>query len=435
MADEKPIIVIKKKGGHGGHHGGAWKVAYADFVTAMMAFFLVMWLVNTADQSTKQNIAKYFRQPGLFDEGSGTPLLIGEGGILDKAFVPQRNKTERDYAGKGEDKRRLPPARKDDKEQVGGFGPVQNAVGQKHVEGEPLEAAEPQAAAEPAPPPSPAGAAAQAGGGGTGSEQFKLRDLAARVADIIKAPELKEALGKLDVRLDSDGLLIEIMDTDQTSMFASGSASITPAAQEAFVRVADLLAPLSNKIDVIGHTDAKPYSTRRGYGNWELSSDRANAARRLLETAGIPETRLAGVVGRAARDLRNPADPLNIENRRITLKVRFDDQPRPAKAPTADTLRELQAPPPQDGPQVMPVKDSVPASAAQQQQQQQQQLAAGAPPAQNQALKRPKKWTARVETAPLPDKPVKENPPPPEIDELIFKHRPVLGANEPFFDF
>ena len=88
MADDKPIIVIKKKGGHGGHHGGAWKVAYADFVTAMMAFFMVMWLVNSAETKTKKAIASYFRRPGLFESGSGTPLLIGGSGMLPEAFAP-----------------------------------------------------------------------------------------------------------------------------------------------------------------------------------------------------------------------------------------------------------------------------------------------------------------------------------------------------------
>ncbi len=325
MADDKPIIIIKKKGGHGGHHGGAWKVAYADFVTAMMAFFMVMWLVNSAEQVTKQNIASYFRKPGIFASGSGTPLLIGEAGILSDGYVPPHPEdTKQRHKGSAANKMKGTSGTEDsaalnkrvsvvgedgkrgrktaDKDALEGFARIKTVNDDADYELE--RAAINKKFAE--------------------QIQEQLRSI----------PNLKDILGQVEVKIEADGVNIEIMDTEKVSMFASGSASITAEAQTAFAKIADALSPLPHKLDIIGHTDAKGFSSRPGgYSNWELSADRANAARRLLETKGIQSSRIISVVGRSDKELKIPDNPLAPSNRRITVKMRFDDIPPAASIP------------------------------------------------------------------------------------------------------
>jgi chemotaxis protein MotB len=348
MADDKPIIVIKKKGGHGGHHGGAWKVAFADFMTAMMCFFLVMWLVGTADVNTKQNIARYFRQPGLFVKGSGTPLLIGEGGILRDGYVPPHPARENKYRGKGEDP-----------QQAKGGTDLDVADKEITVKGGKKSATFYNSNVKPEENPDEivvddtAGAKTKlqkAGGNGNedgaAAERARFEELAQEITQKVQhIPELSEQLGNLEVKLESDGLVLEIMDTDHSSMFHSSSTQILPDAQKAFTQIASLLAEFPNKIDIIGHTDAKPFSSRRnGYSNWDLSSDRANAARRILEASGIERERILSVIGRADKDLKAPEDPYGAQNRRISLKMRFskDNVISAGKLPSAlDGLRDF----------------------------------------------------------------------------------------------
>ncbi|RMG43038.1 MAG: chemotaxis protein MotB [Candidatus Dadabacteria bacterium] len=305
MAEEKPIIVIKKKGGHGGHHGGAWKVAYADFVTAMMSFFLVMWLINSADVATKQNIASYFKKPGLFSSGSGTPLMIGEAGILKDAYVPYKGDKTKNAPGEGEE---------DNQHKHEGKEKVQGMQGGKDIQKETkLNKLKTGGPAE-----------------GQKTQLEVQKEAFEQVAEQIRreiaaSPELKELLGIVDVKVEADGLNIEIIDTEKTSMFALGSARILPEARRAFLKLGRLIKKLPNKIDIIGHTDARPFSrSGRGYTNWELSADRANAARKLLLEAGIKPEQISSVVGRADRDLRIPEKPFDAANRRITLKMRFN---------------------------------------------------------------------------------------------------------------
>ena len=457
MADDKPIIVVKKKGGHAGHHGGAWKVAYADFITAMMAFFLTMWLVNTADTATKKNIAKYFRQPGLFSQGSGSPLMTGESGILDSAFVPERTRKERDYMGKGED----PNAPKEDSALAPQPSPVKPTPGKKTRQIKPstVEAG-----------PGPGGPAVttaalkgEKGAKAALAERQKLSEVAKEIQrQVAMTPQLKEALGNLDVKFDPDGMIIEIMDTAKSSMFMVGGTTVTPAGREAFARVAKLLQPLQNKIDVIGHTDARPFAAGRGYGNWELSADRANEARRLLETVGIPATQIAGVMGRADRDLRNTTDPTSLENRRITLKVRFGpDAPAVPGEPAAQALGGKSAsgspsggtapsstggkdaaPGQEARPPATTPTDSGPAAAGSTGKPEDstgpgKDEAEPAPeptPGANGKIAAPwKKMGSRKETVRIPDQTLKENPAP--ADGMVFKNRPVLGPNEPILDY
>ncbi len=295
MADDKPVIIIKKKGGHGGHHGGAWKVAYADFVTAMMAFFMVMWLVNSAATPTKQSIASYFRRPGLFEQGSGTPLMQGEAGILDDAYVPPHPYQDRKSKGKDQDiqnqvqTQKTPPEKKQEVEEA--YLTQGNSAEEKE------------------------------------QQTKEMEELAQEIRqELSKIPDIKDILGDLEVKVEADGLVIEIMDTSKGSMFDLASARITGSAQMAFKQVAGMLAKFPNKLDIMGHTDAKPFGNRvGGYTNWELSSDRANAARRLLTEAGVAGDRILSVVGRADKDLRNKTNPMAAENRRITIKMRFAD--------------------------------------------------------------------------------------------------------------
>ncbi len=358
MADDKPIIIIKKKGGHGGHHGGAWKVAYADFVTAMMAFFMVMWLVNSADVTTKQNIASYFKRPGIFQEGSGTPLLLGQSGILNDAYVPAKKLTKNQVPGKI--KAAIEQESGGAKGAAGkgaGIEPEEELTTTEHSEediglykenkqlGDQDEKVETiPADAEKDDMISSGDAAAgklqgkgqqgaekgEAAKGDTGLisalEQKLLDATASEIKDLIKrSPELEALLGVVDVKIEDNGLNIEIMDTERTSMFAIGSAQVLPQAEAAFSKITSILAKIPNQVDIIGHTDSKPFSNRpSGYSNWELSADRANTARRILERNGISPEKIISVVGRADRDLRKASDPNSAENRRITLRVRFE---------------------------------------------------------------------------------------------------------------
>ena len=393
MADDKPIIVVKKKGGHGGHHGGAWKVAYADFVTAMMAFFMVMWLINSADVTSKKNIAKYFKRPGIFTEGSGTPLMIGEGGILTDAFVPPHSQESKNYHGKGQQPQQAKSGT--DMEELEKAitlrGTAKEGVGDSDGKGAPKPLAKKQEQPEVLPGPvvvpiteqatklgefttggkvdtnMPASATnifggkdSSAGSGRTPGEKsgdgaFKTKLIQDRSAltglaqeiqrQVRYNPELETVLGKMEVRLESDGLVIEIMDSKDGSMFASGSPVSMPRAEAAFSQIATLLSGLPNKIDIIGHTDAKPFANQSGYSNWELSADRANAARRLLVRNGIDPARIIGVIGRADQELKVPSDPFSAANRRITLKVRFSQDLVIPAGELGTALDELQKPP------------------------------------------------------------------------------------------
>ena len=334
MADDKPIIVIKKKGSHGGHHGGAWKIAYADFVTAMMAFFMVMWLLSAATSTQRKLLASYFRKPGIFNEGSGTPLLIGAAGILNDGLPPSQ------YRGTYEKEgiEQAPPVRKDK-------DPVPNELAEKID----LKIEELKKILEELKKHGDADAGKLLDELSKGDQEKKVeKESLEQVAEKVKqkimaSPELKELLGAVDVKVDADGLTIEIMDTVQTSMFSSGSSTILPDAAKAFTKLAGILNTVPNKIDVIGHTDATPFRSRTGsYTNWELSADRANAARKLLEAQGLQTGRIESVIGKADSELKNKDNPTDASNRRITLKIRFSNIPKTDLAKnTPDMLKNF----------------------------------------------------------------------------------------------
>ncbi len=290
--DGKTIIIVKKVAGHGGHHGGAWKVAYADFVTAMMALFLVLWLVNSASVTTREAIASYFKRPGVFEKGSGTPLEIGGGGILPDTFAPPAEANSQIVANK----------------KIYASEDTEEDVAPKRGKG----------------------------GSGSGEEELNFERIASEIQSSVKQQQGAVAgfVGEIGVKVDQRGLHLEIMDTPTASMFQSGSASISPEAREVLKRISAILIQLPNPIDIEGHTDSAPFreGIREKYDNWDLSTHRANVARRTLEELGLKPVQVARVVGYADRRLKVPGEPLDPSNRRISISMRYTEQAAAALA-------------------------------------------------------------------------------------------------------
>ena len=287
--DGKTIIIVKKVSGHAAHHGGSWKVAYADFVTSMMAFFMVLWLVNSAAIPVRERIASYFRAPGIFEKGSGTPIEMGGAGILPDTFAP--------------------PSDKDAQVQPSNliYDIISDEGKQREVLGE--------------------------GGGNSDGKQGQIeKDKFEKIAEEIKvtleedASKIEGLIGKIEVKVDQRGLHLEIMDTPKASMFARGSSEIAPEAKEQLAKISNLLLTLPNPLDIEGHTDAAPFKgIRSGYDNWSLSTDRANAARKIFAGSGMKEAQVARVVGYAAQRPKLPEDRFAATNRRISISMRFTE--------------------------------------------------------------------------------------------------------------
>ncbi len=277
MAVESPPIIIKKikKGGHG-HHGGAWKVAFADFVTAMMAFFMLMWLLGSTTPEQKAAIANYMNDP-LAESGPGgagaNPVLDGGDGILDgsgPAPFPQFAPTESELVDPG-----------------------------AQVPSEEL-------AAE---------LAAQA-------ETARMEELREELKAAIEASDsLKPFKDQLLLDITSDGLRIQIVDKENRAMFAQGSPVLEDYMRQILRQVAEVINQVPNKIGISGHTDQTPFASNNGYSNWELSADRANAARRELVAGGVPEDKIGRVVGLASSVLFDKENPHGPINRRISIIV------------------------------------------------------------------------------------------------------------------
>ena len=259
MAKEHPtIIVVKKVKGHGGHHGGAWKVAYADFVTAMMAFFLVMWLVSQG-KPIKAAVAGYFRDPGAFTTQHGT-------GVLPGGKQPGESTPEREV-GKPDNQTVTKMARE--------------------------------------------------------AEREALEKSAAHIKERLNAtPEFKALKDQVEFRVTSEGLRIELVDSTGGVFFESGSAGMRPEVEHIFAIIAREVGQLDNELVIEGHTDSRPYARNDGYGNWELSGDRANAARRVMERSGLRGEQVAGVRGQADRQLKIASEPMDPRNRRVSILVK-----------------------------------------------------------------------------------------------------------------
>jgi chemotaxis protein MotB len=246
---KRPIIIMKKKGGHGGHHGGAWKVAYADFVTAMMALFIVLWLLNSSKQ-IQEAVGGYFKDPTGTSKKVGSNMVgAGENFVLTKDNMPKL------------------------KDQL------QQAMKQM-----------------------------------TDFEKLKSH---------------------VEMTVTTEGLRIELSESASGTFFDSGKARLNGDGSELLVTLAQELGKLPNKLSIEGHTDSKPYAASASYGNWELSADRANAARRVMQANGIRPDQVTQVRGFADQRLRKPDVPLDPANRRISLIVQYilkndDDDATPA---------------------------------------------------------------------------------------------------------
>lgn len=269
MDNTQPIIVKRIKKVAAGHHGGAWKIAFADFATAMMAFFMVMWLMSSATPEQKRAISGYFQDPIGFTE-SASPHVIDLGGTPTPAPDRTLNDTVDPAVQQSESKM--------DADQAETFA--------EQLERERLD--------------------------------LLLQELQNKVDE---NPELTRFKDQILFEITQDGLRIQIMDAANRPMFALGSAQLQPYFEDILLAMADTIRAVPNKISVSGHTDAKPYSGRGEFGNWELSAGRANAARRALVAGSYPEEQIARVVGYASSALFDREDPLNPVNRRIDILV------------------------------------------------------------------------------------------------------------------
>jgi len=270
---QRPIIVKRVKKHAGGHHGGAWKIAYADFVTAMMAFFLLMWLLGSTTKGDLKGISDYFQ----------TPLkvaLMGGSGSGDSSSL---------IKGGGQDL-----TRSEGQLKKGEIREERKIIN--------LKAAEAELAHK---------------------EKLKLRELQANIERAIESnPTLKQFRKQMLLDITSEGLRVQIVDENNRPMFASGSAQLQPYTREILREVGKALNDVPNRIGISGHTDAQPYSGGdKGYSNWELSADRANAARRELIAGGLQDKRVLRVVGLASAVLFDAGNPLNPVNRRISIIV------------------------------------------------------------------------------------------------------------------
>jgi chemotaxis protein MotB len=277
MGDEAQPIVIKRINVVHGHHGGSWKVAFADFATAMMAFFLMMWLMGATTADQRGGISQYFKNPSVVQGSSPLPspsAAQGPGGASSSMI---------DMGGGGMELYKDPP---------------------KATE---FDEVEPEFA-----PP-------DAGQGKADKERLEVLMVNLKEAIQEKAA-LKPFADQLLLDLTAEGLRVQVIDKENRSMFALGSPALEPFSTEILREMAAIIKTVPNRISISGHTDGRPY-VRPNYGNWELSADRANAARRALIEGGLPEEKIGRVVGLSAFA---PLDPQNIDNpinRRISIIV------------------------------------------------------------------------------------------------------------------
>ena len=255
-----PVIIIKKKSSHGGHHGGAWKVAYADFVTAMMALFIVLWLLSTSEKVQKA-VSAYFKDP----TGNGKLMGSSMAGVGESVSV-------------------------------------------------------------------------------TKDDMGKLKD---KLEQAMKAiPQFQQMKNNVELTVTNEGLRVELLENEKGMFFESGNAHPTDRGEELLVRLAAELGKLPNTLLIEGHTDAKPFSGDGTYTNWELSADRANSARRLMQANGLRAAQVAQVRGFADQHLRTPEDPTNASNRRISVIVKYLDAPKAADASQQPPTEKSAAPAP-----------------------------------------------------------------------------------------
>lgn len=285
---EQPIIVKRIKKG-GGHHGGAWKVAYADFVTAMMAFFLLLWLLNVTTEEQKNAISNYFdpTHPKVSKSESGAGGVLGgltvapEGAMVStvQPIAAPPNSASALNNRKAEEDHKLNP--------------------QKSEAETTLEKAKKKLKEE---------------------ETKRFKEAEAALKKAIEAnPELREMKENLVIDMTPEGLRIQIVDQDGKPMFPSGSAQMFEKTKNLLKQVGDVVSKQPNELSIRGHTDSVPYGSDASYTNWELSADRANASRRVLLESAIPAKRINNVVGKADTEHLDTKNPQSARNRRISI--------------------------------------------------------------------------------------------------------------------
>lgn len=263
-----PTIIIKRKKAAAvqGHHGGAWKVAYADFVTAMMAFFLLMWLLNATTEDQRKGLADYFNPsvPISRISGGGSGALNGSSLLSEQTLTQDGAGASADYTA---------PSLRDD----GADDGAQDADSDPALK--------------------------------------SVEEQISKTEETLKEPELAD---HISTRMTPDGLIVELVDQDDSPLFEIGSARPSPLLSRLLEVIAPVLATVENDIEVIGHTDARRYAGGAGYSNWNLSADRANVSRALLIDHGMPAAQFAAVVGKADTEPLS-TDPLASRNRRIAI--------------------------------------------------------------------------------------------------------------------
>jgi chemotaxis protein MotB len=365
--DSKGGVIVKKyEIVEGGHHGGAWKVAYADFVTAMMAFFLLMWLLNATTEDQRKGLADYFSPNNLLSHASsgvGDPFgghtAFDKGALVSDQGTVQVTTGKRpviDQVADGDDPVYTDYRRAKSGEGVG-KGPMAENPDLEDLDEKLIG----QKAQRPAPGPGGISDIQREGqpdlGTGTGAEIEAEKARAEKVAFEQAAEQIKSAVRsdpaladlakQLAVDMTPDGLRIQILDEVKLPMFPTGSATPNERARLLMQKVVPVLMKLSQPISIAGHTDAAPFPGP-GRTNWELSAERANATRRLMVEGGFPESRLKSVTGNADHDPLLPSDPLAAANRRIAILVLREapvSPPAPDATPSAASPSATTAPP------------------------------------------------------------------------------------------
>jgi len=275
---QQPIIIKRVKKGGGGHHGGAWKVAYADFVTAMMAFFLVMWLVVSLPEEKLSGISEYFKNPSVLRGASQAPppAAMGAGGAATNPVPIGPANVSPTMDGEGP--------------RIGEVREVPETEEAKRIAEE--------------------------------EERRELDELKRQLeAAIEKSQALQPFKDQLLLDITPEGLRIQIVDEQNRPMFDSGSATLKNYTRDILRELTPYIDSVDNRISLSGHTDTTPYANPFGYSNWELSADRANAARRELVRAGLPEAKVSRVVGLSSSVLFDRDQPTNPINRRISIII------------------------------------------------------------------------------------------------------------------
>lgn len=306
--EKQPIIIKKVKKYAGGHHGGAWKVAYADFVTAMMAFLLLLWLLNVTTDEMKSKLSAFFNDP------TAPQVSSAEGGAAG-ALAGRTNSPE---GARAYDNMPLtamqPPSPTRPKS---GEGDANKKANLKKAKDEELKKEFQR------------------------REKEKFQNKKQEIEQAIKSnPKLSKLSENVVIKVTSEGLEIQIVDQEGEAMFPSGSSRMFGKTEEIIGLISDVISDMPNDLSVRGHTDATPYTSRKNYSNWELSADRANATRRVLEKSGYPDEKVKNVMGKGATEPFTPEDPADARNRRISILLLNEEFIPPEGEEEEETMDE-----------------------------------------------------------------------------------------------